>query len=148
MNYLLLICSEGDSTPEQQAMMRKHTPSWVEEMDTRGVRLLGRQLDGPETAKTVRVRDGELLISDGPFAETKECIGGLDVLECENLDEAIEVASKHPVSWVHSIEVRPFFDHDERPGSFAPETIPADAEVSMRYMLMMCLDGCATVRYC
>jgi hypothetical protein len=143
MNYLLLICSEGDSTPAQEAMMREHVPSWVDEMGGRGVRLAGKQLDGPETAKTVRVRSGETLISDGPFVETKECIAGLDILDCENLDEAIEIAAKHPVSWVHSIEVRPFFDYAERPGSFAPETLPPNAEGSMRYMLMMCLDGIA-----
>ena len=72
-------------------------PGWVEEMDGRGVRLLGRELDLPETAATVRVRDGETLVSDGPFAETKEFVAGFDVLECADLDEAIEVAAKHPV---------------------------------------------------
>ena len=68
-------------------------------MDARGVRLLGNGLEGLETARTVRVRDGETLVSDGPFADTKEYIGGLDILDCESLDEAIEVAAKHPVSW-------------------------------------------------
>ena len=58
----------------------------------------------------MRVRNGETLISDGPFADTKEFIGGLDMLECENLDEAIEVAAKHPVSWFHAIELRAFDD--------------------------------------
>ncbi|HEX3801379.1 MAG TPA: YciI family protein [Solirubrobacteraceae bacterium] len=141
MNYLLLICIDGPTTPEMGAAMGGHTQAWVEEMNGRGVRLLGKQLDEPTSAKTVRVRGGETLVSDGPFADTKEYIGGLDVIECENLDEAIDVAAKHPVSWFHKIEVRPFFDDNERPGSFAPEPIPADAAGSMRYMLMMCLDG-------
>jgi hypothetical protein len=58
---------------------------------------------------TVRVRDKEVLIADGPFAETKEQIAGYDILECADLDEAIEVASKHPVAPFGVIEVRPFW---------------------------------------
>jgi hypothetical protein len=66
----------------------------------------------------VRVRDGDLLITDGPFAETEEQFGGCDVIECADLDEAIEGASKHPVAKFGTIEVRPFWqwrfaaDHD------------------------------------
>jgi hypothetical protein len=142
VNYLLLICTDGESSPGQGAIMQEHTPAWVQEMDSRGVRLFGKQLDGPDAAKTVRVRGGETLISDGPFAETKEYIAGLDVLECDNLDEAIEIAAKHPVSWFHSIEVRPFFDHDEQSG-LPPEPIPTQPEASMRQMLMICIDGIA-----
>ena len=98
MNYLMLICTDGVSTPEIAATMRDHTP--VGRGDgRRGVRLLGNGLEGRETARTVRVRDGETLISDGPFTDTKEFIGGLDIIEAESLDEAIEVAAKHPVSW-------------------------------------------------
>ena len=63
----------------------------------------------PETAATVRVRDGETLVTDGPFAETKEFVAGFDVLECADLDEAIEVAAKHPSSWFQAIEIRPFW---------------------------------------
>jgi hypothetical protein len=58
-------------------------------------------------ATTVRVRGGEVLISDGPFAETKELIVGFDLIECADLDEAIEVASKHPAASYGMIEVRP-----------------------------------------
>ena len=82
--------------------MQRELPGWVEEMDGRGVRLLGRELDLPETAATVRVRDGETLVTDGPFAETKEFMAGFDVLECADLDEAIEVAAKCPVAWFHA----------------------------------------------
>ncbi len=143
MNYLLLICNDGTTTPEEGAAMREHTPAWVEEMDDRGVRLVGKALDDPATAKTVRVRDGETLVSDGPFVESKEFIGGFDILDCENLDEAIEVACKHPVSWFHAVEVRPFLDYVERPGCDAPQSSPVGIESSMRYLLMMCLDGIA-----
>ena len=108
MNYLLFICAEGLPAPEDLAVMQRECPGWVDEMDGRGVRLLGRELDLPETAAVVRVRDGETLVSDGPFAETKEFLAGFDVLKCADLDEAIEVAAKHPSSWFDMIEIRPF----------------------------------------
>ena len=79
-------------------------------MERRGVLLLGRPLDLPETAATVRVRDGETLVSDGPFMEAKEWIAGFDLVECADLDEVIEVAAKGPVSWFKTIEIRPFAD--------------------------------------
>ena len=66
---------------------------------------------GPAAAATtVRVRGGELLVSDGPFAETKEVIVGFDILECADLDEAIEVARAHPMAWTGRLELRPFVD--------------------------------------
>jgi hypothetical protein len=87
---------------------QRECPGWFEEMAGPGVRLLGRELDLPETAATVRVRDGETLVTDAPFAETKEFVAGFDLLECADLDEAIEVAAKHPASWFDTIEIRPF----------------------------------------
>ena len=92
------------------AAIQRELPGWVEEMDGRGVRLLGRELDLPETAAMVRVRDGETLVTDGPFAETKEFVAGFNVTQCADLDEAIEVAAKCPVSWFQAIEIRPFMD--------------------------------------
>ena len=79
-------------------------------MDGRGVRLQGNQLAPVSDATTVRVREGEILIADGPFAETKEQIGGYDLLECADLDEALEVAAKHPVARFGLLEVRPFME--------------------------------------
>ena len=63
----------------------------------------------PRRAKSVRVRDGKKLITDGPFAETKEVVGGFDILECGSLDEALEIASRHPVAEIGTIEIRPFW---------------------------------------
>ena len=77
-------------------------------MDGRGVRLQGNRLQELSTATTVRVRGGEVVLADGPFAETKELIAGFDIIDCADLDEAIEVAGKHPVARIGSIEVRPF----------------------------------------
>lgn len=112
MRYLMLVCVTEDVelTPEQAARMGPDTEAWVEEMDTRGVRLAGDRLRPPSDATTVRVRSGEVLVTDGPFAETKEQIAGYDLLECADLEEAIEVASKHPVARIGSLDVRPFFD--------------------------------------
>jgi len=108
MNYLLFIWAHARPAPDELAVLQRKVPAWVEEMDGRGVRLLGRELELPETAATVRVRDGETLVSDGPFTETKEFIAGFDLLECADQEEAIEVAATSPVSWFQTIEVRPF----------------------------------------
>lgn len=108
MEYLLFICTEPftpDEDPKED--MEKSTTAWVDDVDGRGVRKMGDRLRPASDATTVRVRHGELLISDGPFAETKEQICGYDLLECENLDEAIEVAARHPMARYGLIEVRP-----------------------------------------
>jgi hypothetical protein len=111
MKYMLLICADEDVTltEEQQADVQEQTEAWVADTDTRGVRLEGNRLRPVSDATTVRVRDGEVLLADGPFAETKEQIAGFDIIECANLDEAVEVAAKHPVSAFGTIEVRPFW---------------------------------------
>jgi hypothetical protein len=107
MRYMLLICADEDVvvSPEESS-----AESWLEEVQRRGVRRDGSRLRPVSDATTVRLRDGEVLVSDGPFAETKEQIAGFDVIDCEDLDEAIEVASKHPVATYGTIEVRPFWE--------------------------------------
>ena len=107
MQFMLLICGDEavEVSPEEASPL-----AWVEEMESRGVRQHGARLRPVSDATTVRIRDGELLLSDGPFAETKEQMGGYDLIECADLDEAIEVASKHPVAKFGSIEVRPVWD--------------------------------------
>jgi hypothetical protein len=69
---------------------------------------LGRPLDPPEEMATVRVRDGETLVTDGPFVESKEFVGGFDVTACDDLDTAVQIASDHPVAATGAIEIRPF----------------------------------------
>jgi hypothetical protein len=111
VKYMMLVCV-GESielSPEERAQIGPATEAWVREMDGRGVRLDGHELAPVSDATTVRVRDGELLISDGPFAETKEHVAGYDLLECQDLDEALEVAAKHPVARFGTLEVRPFW---------------------------------------
>jgi hypothetical protein len=136
MNYLLFICSDGLPAPEKLAVMQREVPGWVEEMDGRSVRLLGRELELPGTAATVRVRDGETLVTDGPFAETKEHMAGFDLLDCADLDEAIGVAAKHPTAWFHTIEIRPLVDGlrlGEKASAFARE----DDSAGTPYLLIM-----------
>jgi hypothetical protein len=106
MRYLFLICIDPDVqlTPEQADVR-----SWVTEMSDRKVRALGDRLRPVTDATTVRIREGELLVSDGPFAETREHIGGFDLIDCADLDEAIEIASRHPIARYGTIDVRPIW---------------------------------------
>ena len=64
---------------------------------------------GPDTATTLRFRDGQTQLSDGPFIETKEFIGGIDVINCAGREQALEIAAAHPLARHHMIEVRPFW---------------------------------------
>ena len=105
MKYMLIHVI--DPTAEHSTDGMPALDSWLEEMLSRGVTLHGDRLRGVDDATTVQVRDREVLISDGPFAETKEQIAGYDVIECADLDEAIEIAAKHPTAWLGTIEVRP-----------------------------------------
>jgi hypothetical protein len=107
MQYMLMICYDETFTPHEG--MQTDTENWVEEMDRRGIRKFGGRLRPGSDATTVRVRNSEVMLSDGPFAETKEQIGGFDLIECADLDEAIEVASKHPMARAGMIEVRPLW---------------------------------------
>ena len=105
MKYMLIHVI--DPTAEHSTDGMPAFDSWLEEVQARGVSLHGDRLRGVDDATTVQVRDQEVLISDGPFAETKEQIAGYDVIECADLDEAIEIAAKHPTAWLGTIEVRP-----------------------------------------
>ncbi|GAA2698310.1 MULTISPECIES: YciI family protein [Actinoplanes] len=106
MKYMMFVCTDTEPETEFEA---PDIEKWVAENDANGRRVLGNQLAQPSAATTVRVRGGELLLTDGPFAETKEVIVGFDILECADLDEAIEVARAHPMSWAGRVELRPYF---------------------------------------
>jgi len=115
MKFLMLVCVEeerfeADETtePEQDTEDDGSFP-WLDDVIARGVRLDGDRLRPAREARTVAVRDGEMLVSDGPFAETKEVICGYDILECASIEEAVRVAAAHPVAAFGRIEVRPFW---------------------------------------
>jgi hypothetical protein len=116
MKYMLLMhgieADEDDPVEDDHAAEEPGEPCWMpwyREMTARGVGLLkGGQLQPSTTATTVRANGSEVLVADGPFAETKEQILGFDVIECADLDEAIYAASRHPVAQQGGvIEVRP-----------------------------------------
>jgi hypothetical protein len=104
VKYMMIVCFDPAIDPAD-AEGGMDTDAWVAEMDGRGVRLEGRALQ-PGDATTVRVRGGETLVSDGPFAETKEQVGGFCLIECADLDEAVEVAAMHPAAAYGTIEIR------------------------------------------
>jgi hypothetical protein len=110
MRYLMLVCVDPavELPAEERVAIGPATEAWVDEMDARGVRVLGQELASVRDATTLRVRGGEVVAADGPFAEAKEQIAGFDILECADLDEALEVAAKHPVARFGALELRPF----------------------------------------
>ena len=112
IRYMMLVCTDPAVDPREFDRIEPVDP-WVTEMDGRGVRQYGSELEPPGSARTVRVRDSRAIVTDGPFAETKEQIAGSDVLECADLDEAIEVASRHPMARLGMLEVRPFWPFEE-----------------------------------
>jgi hypothetical protein len=106
MEYLLLVCVETPFNPADPEELHRQTLAWVDEMDRTGVRLLGSRLRSATEARTVRIRENEVVVSDGPFAESKEKLGGFDVIKCADFDAAVEVASRHPMAKHGVIEIR------------------------------------------
>jgi hypothetical protein len=105
---MMFVCT--DPEPDTDAANMPDIDEWVGTNDSAGRRLEGSQLAAKSAARTVRVRNDRLLISDGPFAETKELIVGFDLLECADLAEAIEVARGHPMARIGRIELRPLLE--------------------------------------
>ena len=104
---------ERMSPEEAQAARAEEVPKWEAlfgELGGSGALAYGAELDTPSSAKTVRVRDGETMVTDGPFAETKEQIGGLMILECDDLDQAISIAARIPVVERAAVELRPVIE--------------------------------------
>lgn len=136
MQYMLLhTLDEGRAWNEEQAAEAMAIfDTWFEEASRRGVSLQGSRLRPTSDATTVRVRDGEVIVSDGPFAETKEQFAGYDVLVCHDADEALEWAAKHPHAHIGSTEVRPFFE--DSPLATLPEQQPH----TIRYLMLVCRD--------
>ena len=114
MRYMLLIYgSEADAASmtleERDALMQGHA-AFAQEALARGILTGGAPLQSTHTATTVRVRKGKIMITDGPFAETKEQLAGTYILNCKDLDEAIEMATRIPDALHGSIEIRPIME--------------------------------------
>ena len=116
MKYMLTLISEeggwDDVTPEQMQAEMSRWEAFGKELEQAGAFIAGEGLQESATATTVRLEGDERLVTDGPFAETKEQLGGFYLLECENLDEAIAWAKKVPLSG-GGIEVRPVMDYTQ-----------------------------------
>jgi hypothetical protein len=115
--YMLLIYSpvEGGPSPEEA---QAEFPRWMEytqALQESGVMVAGDALQGAETAQTVRVRDGETVLTDGPFADTKELLGGYYIVDVPDLDAALKWAAKIPNVGYGSVEVRPVMVFDNEP---------------------------------
>jgi hypothetical protein len=106
MKYVLLLYSAPGSGPSPES------PEMRDQMDKAGVLVAGDALQPVETATTLRERDGDVLLTDGPFAETKETLGGYYLIDVPDLDAASEWAAKMPLAPYGSVEIRPVMEFD------------------------------------
>lgn len=106
---LLIRVGEGVRlSPAERATMHGKLDAWLADLDARGARLLGSELLGGATTRLVCVRDGQPEVREGDAAGDEERVTGFDIIECANLDEAVDIALRHPVAAFGTIEVRPF----------------------------------------
>lgn len=118
MRFLCLISADKEYMMEfmKEEDMRNHFQEYKEFTDqikSEDAFISANRLQPPESAVTVRIRNGEKMIMDGPFAETKEQIGGYYIIEAENMDRAVDIAAKIPGARFGSVEVRPLADDAE-----------------------------------
>lgn len=110
MRYLMLVLTDPTLDSPDEGPVTIET--WVDETYGSGRAVIGDRLRPTAEAKTVRRRKGEVIVSDGPFAEAYELIGGFDVLECDTLEEAVELASRHPMAAAGVIQLHPAWPLD------------------------------------
>jgi hypothetical protein len=111
MKYVLLICDDESVSPSMEELNADPVMrDWEADLYGRDALKAGARLRPVRDATTVRVRDGETLVSDGPFAETKDFVGGVAIIEADDLDEAIAVAAGHPWALRGSVEIRPVWE--------------------------------------
>lgn len=131
MKYLCLAYEEeapfDSMTPAEWDLLRRETIDYVASLRASGHLLSTEPLQSVRTAATVRVRNGTLSITDGPFAETKEQLGGYFLIEARDFNEAIQIASRWPSARIGSIEVRPIEAELRTDGRYAPVTTNTEA---------------------
>jgi hypothetical protein len=114
MRYMMFVIADPDAAAEAEPSEDDLTiEQWLAEVEGSSKRITGDALRPVSEAKTVRVRRGQVIVTDGPFAESKEWIAGFDILECEDLDEAIAIAVRHPQANGGKLELRPFWTADD-----------------------------------
>ena len=109
MKYLDAGKMDAQTEPDPAETPDEKSFPWLDDVQARGIWITGDQLAPPRRGRSVRARDGKAIVSDGPFAETKEAVGGFDIIECGSLEEAVEIASGHPLAQTGTIEVRPLW---------------------------------------
>jgi hypothetical protein len=137
MEYLLLYATGTDPQPYDPAA--DNIAEWVADLIARDASEFGERLRPGEDATTVRVRDGRTLVTEGPFTEAKEWVGGFDIIDCADLDEAIDIASKHPAARTGTVEVRPFVGSDNGT-RVVPDGIYDRPSAGQRYLMLVCAD--------
>lgn len=105
MEYMLFIATDPEA--EKYDPAQDNIEEWVTDLESRGAHLHGDRLRPIEDATTVRRRNGEVIVTDGPFTESKEWIAGYDIIQAADLDEAIQIAAGHPMARFGRIEIRP-----------------------------------------
>jgi hypothetical protein len=108
MRFMLFICAEPDLqlSPEDKAALPGEVEEWATDLAKRGIRLMGHVFESVGQAKTIRRRDDDLQIADGPVNRDDEPIAGFNLLECGTLEEAVEVSTTHPMAKHGSLELR------------------------------------------
>jgi hypothetical protein len=110
MKFMLLICNDESFRPPP--VLEPEVIAWVEEVKRRGARISGSRFRPATEAKTIRIRGGKRSLADGPVVQARERITGYELVDCATMDEAIELASAHPMSALGSIELRQLWQID------------------------------------
>jgi len=129
MRYLLLIyTAETPDQPPEEAMNAElaEYDRFTQDLKARGVFHAGEALHPTSAATTVRIEDDRTIATDGPFAETKEALGGFYMIDAADLDEAIVLAARIPAARHGCVEVRPIFEFGAEMGASVPEAVAAD----------------------
>jgi len=116
MKYMMFETTDPETPADETGEGTLDIETWVNSYDAAGKRVIGERLRPLEDSTTVRRRGGKVLVTDGPFAESREWIVGFDILDCSDLDEAIEIAAQHPSAASGRLELRPFWPFEDEVG--------------------------------
>jgi hypothetical protein len=116
MKYMMFVTTDPETAADETGEGTLDIETWVNTYDAAGKRVLGERLRPVEDSTTVRRRGGKVMVTDGPFAESREWIVGFDILDCRDLDEAIEIAALHPNAASGRLELRPFWPFEDEAG--------------------------------
>lgn len=114
MKFMMFVVVDPDAAAQAEPSEDDLSiDEWLDDVDGRGKRITGDALRPATEAVTVRISQEQVLVSDGPFADTKEWIAGFDILECDDLDEAIAIAARHPQANGGKLELRRFWTDED-----------------------------------